>query len=81
MHALFRSRWALAAVGLLAIPIVYLAFEAGPQGAVLSLVDAYPTTVKRSTFPDVEAFSVYDATLAGEASGPVRAGAAASPGS
>jgi hypothetical protein len=66
MHGVFRSRWAALAVGLLAIPIVYFVLEARPRGPVLSLVDAYPTTIKRSIFPDVEAFSVYDASLAGE---------------
>jgi hypothetical protein len=52
------------------VPIVlvsgYLAVGRAKPGAALSLVDAYPTTIKRSSLPDVETFSVYDHTLNGE---------------
>lgn len=37
-----------------------------PDSSSFSLVDAYPDTVKRSAFADVEAFSVYDATVGDE---------------
>lgn len=37
-----------------------------PGSPPLSLVDAYPNTIKRSAFASVEAFSVYDATVGTE---------------
>jgi hypothetical protein len=67
MNRLSRSgRWFVAA--LLVGTVAFAAAVAGRRtsAAALSLVDDYPSTIRRSLFPDVETFSVVDATVAGE---------------
>jgi hypothetical protein len=63
-----RSRAAVLAVAavILAAGFVYVATNSDTGRPALSLVDDYPKVVKRSAFPELEAFSVYDATIGNE---------------
>ena len=68
-HSLLRrSRAPLIGVAavIAAAAVIWMSTGRQSEAPSLSLVDAYPDTVKRSAFPEVEAFSVYDASVAGE---------------
>ena len=64
------SRWRLrllAAIGVVAAAAAAWALTVRTPGASsMSLVDAYPDVIKRSPYGEIEAFSVYDATVGGE---------------
>ncbi len=61
-----RARVALIGMGVIAVAIAWIVTGRQPPSPPMSLVDAYPDTVKRSPYPEIEAFSVYDATIGGE---------------
>ena len=62
-----RARVPLIGTGVIAVAaIAWLLAGRQPPSPPMSLVDAYPDTVKRSPYPEIEAFSVYDATIGGE---------------
>ena len=56
----------IGAVVIAAAAIAWILAGPRPLSSSLSLVDAYPDTVKRSPYPEIEAFSVYDATVGDE---------------
>lgn len=64
-----RRRWRLRVLGAACIAAAAgaaWALAVRPPGpSSLSLVDAYPDTIKRSPYGEIEAFSVYDATVGG----------------
>lgn len=68
-HSVLRSPRAplIGVAGVIAAAtVIWMSTVRLSEAPSLSLVDAYPNTVKRSIFAEVEAFSVYDASVAGE---------------